>query len=117
MFDPKSGPIRDKHLYFNGAGHLQAIRQGDWKLFLSLPGQPGQKAKADSGSKAAKADSGKKAAKAAPSIALYNLTTDLGETKNVAADHPDIVSRLKTLAADREAEIKTNQRPAGHHAQ
>ncbi len=106
MFDPKSGPIRDTHLYFNGAGQLQAIRSGEWKLFLSLPGEPGQKAKADGG---------KKVAKTAGSIALFNVVHDLGETKNLAADHPDIVSKLKTLAANHEAEIKTNQRPAGQH--
>jgi arylsulfatase A-like enzyme len=104
MFAPQSGPIRDTHLYFNGAGQLQAIRSGEWKLFLSLPSQPGQKAKADGG---------KKAAKAAGTIALFNLVHDLGETKNVASDHPDIVSRLKSLATDRDAEIKKNQRPAG----
>ena len=35
MFDPKSGPVRDTHLYFSGAGKLEAIREGEWKLFLN----------------------------------------------------------------------------------
>jgi hypothetical protein len=37
----------------------------------------------------------------------------LGETSNVAADHPDVVSRLTKIAAEQLAEIKANQRPAG----
>ena len=40
-----------------------AIRDGDWKLIESSTGER----------------------------ALYNLATDLGETTNVAADHPEIV--------------------------
>ena len=31
---------------------------------------------------------------------LYNLEADIGETKNVAAAHPDIVERLKQRAAE-----------------
>jgi arylsulfatase A len=106
MFDPKSGPVRTTHLYFNGAGQLQAIREGAWKLFLTLPAA-GQKAKA-------KAAEGKKAAAAGP--ALYNVVEDVGETKDVAAAHPDVVAHLRELAAEREAEIKAHQRPAGQHA-
>lgn len=45
--------------------------------------------------------------------ALYNLSSDLAEANDVAAAHPDIVSRLKALAAEMESEIKSHQRPAG----
>ncbi len=31
-------------------------------------------------------------------LALYDLETDRGETKNVAAEHPEIVKRLEELA-------------------
>ncbi|MFT3920902.1 MAG: sulfatase-like hydrolase/transferase [Myxococcales bacterium] len=107
MFDPKSGPVRDTHLYFNGGGQLQAIRSGPWKLFLTMPADAAQKAKA-------KANTEKKG-KAAAIIGLFNVVEDAAETKNMAAEHPDIVTRLKALAAEREAEIKKNQRPAGEH--
>jgi arylsulfatase len=30
--------------------------------------------------------------------ALYDLSRDVGEQKNVAADHPDVVERMKKLA-------------------
>ena len=30
-------------------------------------------------------------------IALYNLKTDIGETKNIADQHPDVVKRIAPL--------------------
>jgi arylsulfatase A len=92
MFDPKAGPVRDVHLYFNGNSKLAAIRQGDWKLLLIPP--------------AAKKDEA-----AAPS--LFNLADDPAETTDVAAKHPAIVTKLRAEAAQREAEITKNKRPAG----
>ena len=92
MFDPKAGPVRDVHLYFNGNSKLAAIRQGDWKLLLIPP--------------AAKKDE-----VAAPS--LFNLAEDPGEKTDVAAKHPAIVTKLRADAAQREAEITKNNRPAG----
>ena len=32
-----------------------------------------------------------------PPIQLYNLASDIGETRNVQADHPDVVARLTKL--------------------
>ncbi len=102
MFDPKSGPVRDTHLYFgfyyDGPSKLAAIRQGDWKLFLHVPGDK-------PGSKDDKED------KNPP--ALYNLASDPGESKDVVSEHPEIVSRLLDEAHKREAEIHEHQRPAG----
>jgi arylsulfatase A len=92
MFDPKAGPVRDTHLYFNGAGKLAAIRQGTWKLFL-IPPTADMKGPAEP--------------------VLYNLAEDPAETTDVAAKHPDIVAKLRTEAAAREAEITKNKRPAG----
>jgi len=107
MFDPKAGTVRDTQLYFTGASQLQAIRQREWKLFLTALPAAGQKAKAKA------ADAKAKAAPAGP--ALFNLVDDPGEATDVAAAHPDVVTRLKALAADMESEIKAHQRPAGKH--
>jgi arylsulfatase A-like enzyme len=106
MFDPQSGPVRETHLYFAANQGLAAIRQGQWKLFLTTPIARGKakKAKAADGGKA-------KAAQSAP--VLYNLAGDPGETTDVAADNPDIVVRLRDEALRLEAEIKENRRPAG----
>jgi arylsulfatase len=93
MFDPKSGPVRDTHLYFTANQTVAAIRQGDWKLFLANP--QGRKNAAPSGP------------------VLYDLARDPGETKDVAAEQADVVAKLKEEAARREAEIKEHRRPAG----
>ena len=37
-----------------------------------------------------------------PGMRLYNLVTDIGETTDVSAQHPEIVQKLKALA-DKEA--------------
>jgi arylsulfatase A-like enzyme len=103
MFDPQSGPVRDTHLYFTANQTLAAIRQGNWKLFLAAPAANGKAKKA----KAAKNES------APTGPVLYNLATDPGESKDVAAERPEIVTKLQAEAATREAEIKQNRRPAG----
>lgn len=95
MFNRDAGPVRDTHLYFTANQTLAAIRQGDWKLFVSSP-RPN----------AAQAN--------LPDLPLlYNLATDPAETKDVAAEQPDVVSRLLAEAKSREAEIKEHRRPAG----
>ena len=105
MFDLKSGPARDTQLYFTAQQTLAAIRQGDWKLFLTEPTN--------------KTGAKKKAAKKTPAETdstgpvLYNLAADPSETKDVAAEHPEIVTKLQAEAARREAEIKEHRRPAG----
>ena len=103
MFDPKSGAVRDTHLYFTANQTLAAIRQGDWKLFLSAPAANGKAKKA----KEAKNDS------ASTDPVLYNLATDPSETKDVAGENPEMVTKLQAEASRREAEIKQNRRPAG----
>lgn len=100
MFDREPSPVRDVHLYYTGNGTLAAIRQGEWKLFLVAPQAKGKK--------------GAKEPKATPTgPVLFNLKTDPAETTDVAAANPEVVARLKTEAAKRDAEIRANQRPAG----
>jgi len=81
---------------------LQAItsRDGQWKLQLphryrSLGNQP--KATGGIPAKYAKQDV------TAPE--LYDLYTDISESKNVAADHPEIVNKLKAYADSIRAEL------------
>lgn len=107
MFDAKSGPVRDTHLYFTANGSLAAIRKGDWKLFLAAPTGNGQGKKKNVAEKGTKED----ATAAGPH--LFNLATDPGETKNVAANNYEVVAQLKAEAERREVEIKQHTRPAG----
>jgi arylsulfatase A len=107
MFDSHADPVRDTHLYFAGTGSLAAIRQGDWKLFLSAPagnGKGKQKKKV--------VEKGKNEPSAAGPL-LFNLASDPGETTDVATTNPEIVAKLKAEALRREAEIKEHRRPAG----
>ena len=108
MFDPQAAPVRDVHLYFTAAEKVQGIRMGDWKLLLTPPANAGNK-KAQA--KQAKADANKADTPAGPE--LYNLTDDPTESKNVAAEHSDVVNKLRQEAEQREAEILKNKRPPG----
>jgi arylsulfatase A-like enzyme len=64
------------------AADQAALRQGDWKLLMNA------------GKKAAKRPGD---AARGGAIELYNLSTDLGETKNVADEHPMIAKELQKL--------------------
>ena len=44
-------------------------------------------------------------------VQLYDTVADIGETKNLAEQHPEIVARLQTAYDEHVAEIKANQRP------
>jgi len=44
---------------------------------------------------------------------LYHLDKDIGETKNVIEEHPDVVARLQGYMDAFEKELATNSRPVG----
>jgi arylsulfatase A-like enzyme len=67
------------------APHQAAIRKGDWKLLMKA-GLPGGEQPDSSPSGGA--------------VELYNLATDIGETKNVAAEHPSVAGELEALLSD-----------------
>jgi hypothetical protein len=77
------------------------VRQGRWKLALA-PQAEGM---------------GKQAAKTPPGLRLYDLDAEIGEQTDVAAQHPEVVAKLKALADKMAAEIggktPTARRPAG----
>jgi arylsulfatase A-like enzyme len=100
--------VRDTQLHFNAWNDkLGAIRQGDWKLFLTSPqnkakpkkgGTPGSKETAEP-----RVEEG----------ALFNLAKDPGETTDVSASHPEEVARLRAEATRLEHEILQHRRPPG----
>jgi arylsulfatase A-like enzyme len=107
MFKADAPAVRDTHLYFTSQEKLGAIRQGDWKLFLSSPTKKTQPKKgAASKAKPAGADE-------VGEGALFDLAKDPYETKDVAAAHADIVAKLRAEAQKREKEIEEHKRPAG----
>ena len=44
---------------------------------------------------------------------LYNLEEDVGETKNLAADNPEVVKRLSGYLAAYKEDLAKNKRPPG----
>ena len=83
---------REAQYYFYSRW-LQAVRSGPWKLAVNV----------------------QKVAHAIPLHlppgatgfvpTLYNLDSDIAETKDVAADHPDVVKRLRALADKMDADL------------
>ena len=60
----------------------------------------------------------KAAAKANPNapaagLQLFNLDSDIGESKNVAEAHPDVVQRLQALADAMHADLGTREAGPG----
>lgn len=72
---------------FWGYNERYGVRQGDWKLVVNQPAEGAAKGK-------------KKAATGEPAVALFNLSDDIAEKKNVAAEHPDRVRQLQSALAE-----------------
>jgi arylsulfatase A len=121
--------------YYSG-DELQAVRQGDWKLhlpheYLTVAGEPGKGGKPSnwgklkpqpielSGIRGIASRHGYRVEKIG--LSLYNLRDDIGEKKNLADKHPEIVRRLQAIAASARADLGDsltrvpgkNIRPAG----
>jgi len=85
-------------------GQLQAVRAGPWKLYLPLE---------------KKIVNLQRQQEQSP-VMLYNVRSDVGETKECSAEHPAVVARLTALAEKGRADLGDesregrNQRPAGH---
>ncbi|MCG8583334.1 MAG: sulfatase [Pirellulales bacterium] len=88
-----------EHLaWLHGGG---AVRSGKWK-FYPRPDSPKRRRK--------KQNPPPKPAKG-PKVQLYDLSTDLGETKNVAEAHPEVVAKLAAVHKALAEDIKENKRP------
>ena len=110
LSDPESP---HEALFFYYSRQLQAIRAGNWKMILphsyrlvdeyGSDGMPGTYVFPET------------------ELALYNLSTDIAESNDVASEHPEVVAHLSGLAdsirtalGDRELDIDGNEvRPAG----
>jgi len=88
-------------VYYSAQGELNAIRQGHWKYRKAKPRRPRRK----------KGEKAPPPAVARPE--LYDLSKDIGETVNLADQHPDIVARLAKRMADFDAELVKTSRPVG----
>jgi arylsulfatase A len=83
-----SGQTKDsphEALFYFAGNTLEAVRSGPWKLAVAPQG------------KSKKDDDPDKVPASFDAPRLYNLDTDIGETTDVAAAHPEVVKRLQTL--------------------
>jgi len=83
----------DKAFFYYLRVHLQAVRQGKWKLHLPRDKEPAGAAPFSKNGHIAPAD---RVGFDAPF--LVDLEADIGETTNVAAAHGDVVKRLLEVA-------------------
>jgi arylsulfatase A len=85
---------------------LQAVRSGPWKLYLPLDRKLNHLGGSLAGAKPCGAE-------------LYEVRNDIGETRNVAAEQPDVVRRLLALSEQARESLGdlgregADQRPAG----
>jgi arylsulfatase len=90
----------EKTYYYYFLTHLQAVRQGKWKLHLPRPQKaPWLAPFSPNGHIEAADDVGFE------QPALYDLEADLGETTDVADEHPDVVKRLLNVAEEARADV------------
>jgi len=84
--------MRNEFLYYTAGGSTDGIRQGDWKLLLKGNSVWGEKRKQSD-------------------PLLFNLSEDISEAKNLAAEHPEKVAELTARLKELDTEITTNARP------
>ncbi len=116
----KPGAKGRREFYFYSGDELHAVRQGDWKLhlpheYLTTAAEPGRGGKPsnwanmkpqsieNSGIRGIASRHGYRVEKL--ELSLYNLENDPGETKNLAAQHPEVVARLQQVAAAARADL------------
>ncbi len=112
LLGEKNARGRASFAYYSGS-ELQAVRSGKWKLhlpheYLVVNGTPGKDGKPanfenmkpiaiqESGIRGIASRHGYKVRKMEQS--LFDLSADPGETKDLSAEHPDVVSQLSALA-------------------
>ncbi len=112
MFDaPAAKSPHEVFYHYNGANRLVAVRSGKWKLMFPqtynspIPGSGGLPGKNQ---------------RKNLELSLFDLQADLGETTNLADQHPEVVERLKHHAdemrkdlGDGNDNVGTGRRPIG----
>jgi arylsulfatase A-like enzyme len=99
MGEPGAVSPHAAYYQYYGGGQLQAVRDRRWKLhfphgYRTLSGRPG-------GTGGAPVDY----EQARIGLELFDLQHDVGETTDVAAQHPDVVARLQAAAEAARADL------------
>ena len=86
-------PVQEAYWFYYGTNELQAVRSGRWKLHFPHGYRTMEGRDPGSGGIPGLYDYSVRTG-----IELYDLEADIGETANVAEEHPDVVNRLQDLA-------------------
>ncbi len=95
----------DRHFLYYHLNHLQAVRQGRWKLTFPRPEDPDWLGVQALNRHIHPRDDGEIA-----EPFLVDLEKDIGETTNVAQENPKVVKRLQDLAEAARADIGDHDR-------
>lgn len=94
LLNPKEYSDPGRVFYFYVYTHLQAVRQGKWKLVVPRPEFPEWTGFA-----------GRFAGDNVDNVELYNLETDISETHNVADENTEVVRELMQLIESAKDEL------------
>jgi arylsulfatase len=113
--ESKDSP-QEAYFFYFADNELQGVRYHQWKLlyphsYQSMNGRPGGQ----------NGQMGAYESLQVAGIELYNLDTDPAETRNVAADNPDVIASIEALADEMRADLGdslenmegSGRRPAG----
>ena len=101
---PEARSEYDAFFYYVRDSQLSAVRQGKWKLHVRAPSERWAGKLPEEALLATKP-------KAVPPW-LYDLNADIGETKNVAEENPQVVRSLTNLAKEFDRKLSEKMRPA-----
>jgi arylsulfatase A-like enzyme len=101
----------EAYFFYYNKNSLQAVRSGDWKLFFphiarTVAGQTPRNDGLPSKYEPLHVER-----------SLYNLRDDPAETRNIIAEHPEVVQKLESLAEGIRADLGddlTGRPPAGN---
>ena len=102
-------PPAPRPLYYYFGYQPQAVREGKWKLFLLVASRPDARHASLWWAHNPPGFDNQHRLLAAPE--LYDLEADIGETRNVTAQHPEIVARLTASARDFDVALQRDKRP------
>jgi arylsulfatase A-like enzyme len=100
-----SGRAKDsphEALFYFSDERLEAVRSGPWKLAISRQEDRYQKSK-----------TGATAGQEPFAPVLYNLDADIGETTDVARQHPDVVAKLQDFVKQMDADLGVAKKGPG----
>lgn len=120
LLDEPGAKSSHEALFFYSGSELHAVRSGPWKLhfphpYLTVAADPGRGGKpsnwgnlkpnaiTQSGVEGIASRHGYRVEKIG--LSLYHLDSDPGETKDVSAQHPEVVKRLSALAEGMRADL------------